>query len=123
MMFDVTVALAALNAVADYSNTTPQKWIDAWKSLEVELKDYIYALNDYGFFLQQAGKHDEAVKILGAVIKQDPDRASAQLNLADSLWALERKAEARSHYKIYNQLMIKANRTGEIPQRVRARLG
>jgi tetratricopeptide (TPR) repeat protein len=124
LMFDLTVALA--NTVSgDTSSTSaaPDKWLQAWKSLEVDKTDYIYALNDYGFFLQQAGEDARAVPIFNIIIKEDPSRAVAYLNLADSLWALERKTEARSHYKTYQRLMMEAKKGDQIPSRVAERSG
>lgn len=123
LMFDLTVAM--VNTVAgddDPSVKGADKWLQSWKSLEVADADYLYALNDYGFFLQQAGKHGLAIPIFNLVIKADPQRAVAYLNLADSLWALERKEEAKSHYKTYQRLMAEANKGGQIPPRVAERI-
>ena len=124
LMFDLTVAL--VNTVAgddDPSLKAPDKWLQAWKSLEVPNTDYVYALNDYGFFLQQALDHNGAIPIFHLVIKEDAQRAVAYLNLADSLWALDRKEEAKSHYKTYQRLMAEANKGTQIPPRVAERSG
>ena len=43
-------------------------------------------LNDYGFFLDEAGQHDKAISVLQVVIARDPNRAVAYLNLADKVW-------------------------------------
>jgi len=124
LMFDLTVALANTVAGDDDSSTkAPDKWLHAWKSLEVEGADYVYALNDYGFFLQQAGDHKGAIPIFNIVIKEDPQRAVAYLNLADSLWALDRKGEAKAHYKTYQRLMAEANKGIPLPPRVAERSG
>ena len=123
LMFDLTVALVNTVAGDDDSQTkAPDKWLQAWKSLEVANADYIYALNDYGFFLQQAGDHQRAIPIFNIVIKEDPQRAVAYLNLADSLWALDRKVEAKAHYKTYQRLMTEANKGIQIPPRVVERI-
>jgi hypothetical protein len=124
LMFDLTVALA--HTVAgddDVAAKAPDTWLKAWKSLEVEGADYVYALNDYGYFLQQAGDHHGAIPIFNIVIKEDPPRAVAYLNLADSLWALDRKEEAKSYYKTYQRLMAEANKGTQIPLRVAERSG
>ncbi|MBZ5551685.1 MAG: tetratricopeptide repeat protein [Acidobacteriia bacterium] len=53
----------------------------------MEKKDFITALDDYGFFLQQAGNHQDAVTAFEEVKTIDPNRAVNHLNLGDSLWA------------------------------------
>jgi len=57
--------------------------------------------NDYGFFLSEAGRHPEAEKELLEVVKAAPERAVARLNLADTLWAQGKKAEADAQYREY----------------------
>jgi tetratricopeptide (TPR) repeat protein len=124
LMFDLTVAL--VNTVGgddDSSAKAPDKWLQAWKSLEVASPDYVYALNDYGFFLQQAGDHHGAIPIFNIIIKEEPQRAVAYLNLADSLWALDRKGEAKTHYKTYQRLMAEAKKGNQLPARVTERSG
>lgn len=124
LMFDLTVALArTVSGGDDFSTQAPDKWLQAWKSLEVKHTNYIYALNDYGFFLQQAGDDNRAIPIFNAVIKEDPARAVAYLNLADSLWTLDRKQEAKSHYQTYQRLMAEANKATQVPSRVAERQG
>lgn len=122
LMFDVTAALDRIVSADPALSRTPDKWLAAWKSQEMETGDYVYALNDYGFFLQEAGDFGAAINILTAVVQIDPKRAVAYLNLADSLWTLDRKAEARVHYKTYQQLMSEDHRQGQIPARVAERL-
>ena len=123
-MFDLTVALArTVSGGDDFSTQAPDKWLQSWKSLEVAVEDYIYALNDYGFFLQQAGDDNRAISVFNAVIKDDPARAVAYLNLADSLWTLDRKQEAKSHYETYQRLMMEANKGTQVPARVAERSG
>lgn len=122
LMFDLTVDFA-VTASGDVSATTQvEKWLEAWKSQEMETKDYIPALNDYGFFLQQAGDDRAAVPVLKAVIERAPSRAVAHLNLADSLWTLNQKTEAATHYRRYQQLMSAENKADKIPPRVAERV-
>jgi tetratricopeptide (TPR) repeat protein len=123
LMFDLTVNLARTVSGDDFDSKGPDKWLQAWKSLEVPVADYIYALNDYGFFLQQAGEHAAAVPIFNLAIKESPERAVAHLNLADSLWALDRQAEAKSHYQTYQRLMTEENKGAQVPPRVAERSG
>jgi tetratricopeptide (TPR) repeat protein len=122
LMFDVTAALDRIVSGDEAPSKKPDKWLAAWKSQEMEAADYVYALNDYGFFMQEAGDSGAAINIFAAVIQIDPKRAVAYLNLADSLWTLDRKAEARAHYKTYQQLMNEENRQSQIPARVAERL-
>jgi|GEM_PF-780306 len=123
LMFDVTEELNQIVSADEPLKALPARWLAAWKAQELEHGDYVYALNDYGFFLQQAGDHSLAVEIFKAIIEVDPARVVAYLNLADSLWTLDRKVEARAHYRTYRQLMTGANRQSGIPLRVAERLG
>lgn len=123
LMFDVTEELNQIVSADEPLKESPARWLAAWKAQEMELGDYVYALNDYGFFLQQAGDHSRAVAAFTAIIEVDPARTVAYLNLADSLWTLERKGEARAHYRTYRRLMMGANRQSGIPSRVAERLG
>jgi tetratricopeptide (TPR) repeat protein len=122
LMFDVTVQLNRIVSAEEPVRNRADAWIQAWKDREMSAGDYAYALNDYGYFLQQAGEHERAVKVFSAVIAAEPGRAAAHLNLADSLWALNQKAEARSHYGTYRQLMAVAKRGAQVPARVAERL-
>lgn len=118
LMFDLTVDFSTL-ASGDVSATTPlEKWLEAWKAQEMETPDYVPALNDYGFFLQQSGDDRAAVAVFKAIVERAPARAVAHLNLADSLWTLNQKAEAATHYRRYRQLMSAENKTDKIPPRV-----
>lgn len=123
LMFDVTEELNQIVSADEPLTESPARWLAAWKALEMEPGEYVYALNDYGFFLQQAGDDARAVAIFTAVIGVDPARAVAHLNLADSLWTLQRKEEARAHYRTYQQLMTSSDRKGGIPARISERLG
>jgi tetratricopeptide (TPR) repeat protein len=123
LMFDITVKLYT-HTVEELEDDLkpPVRWLEVWKWLKAEPKDYIYALNDYGFFLQEAENHQTAVPIFEAVIKEDSTRLVAYLNLADSFWALARKVEAKRFYQVYQRLMNKAGKLDKIPSRVGERL-
>jgi tetratricopeptide (TPR) repeat protein len=123
LMFDVTAQLNRIVSADEVIQRRPDGWIQAWTAQEMRPGDYVYALNDYGYFLQRSGENGLAVNIFSAVIAADAERAAAHLNLADSLWALDKKDEARSHYKTYRQLMAAAKRGADIPARVAERLG
>lgn len=123
LMFDVTTELAAL-AVAEADPATPQpaRWLAVWKEAGVEPREYLAALNDYGFYLQEAGDHAAAHAPLALVVGQDPARRPARLNLADTLWALGRRDEARTHYRAYRQMMKGAGRDARRDARVAERM-
>ncbi|HEV2912171.1 MAG TPA: bacterial transcriptional activator domain-containing protein [Pyrinomonadaceae bacterium] len=122
LMFDVTAKLNRVLGIDEEASKRPDLWLAAWKFHEMQPGEYAYALNDYGYFLQEAGDDEAAVNVFAAVIREDPTRAAAYLNLADSLWKLNRKTEARSHYETYRRLMSAAKRVDQIPVRVSARL-
>jgi hypothetical protein len=94
------------------------RWVGLFASKDMELRpqQYIPAVNDYGYFLQKAGQDRSAATILRAVIKCDPKRTVAYLNLADSLWNLGDTKEAKSCYRQY---LIRARREkrNSIPSR------
>ncbi len=123
LMFDLTVDFSTL-ATGEVSATTPlERWLEAWKAQEMETEAYVSALNDYGFFLQQAGDDRAAAPVFKAIIERAPTtRPVAHLNLADSLWTLNHKTEAAAHYRRYQQLMSAENKTDKIPARVAGRL-
>jgi len=78
--------------------------------------------NDYGFFLYEAGRAEEALEALVAVLLLDPDRAVAHLNTADVLWELGREEAARRHYSRYLALLQEKGLDVEVPPRVNSRL-
>lgn len=60
--------------------------------------------NNYGFALYKLGQLDSSVWWFKHVIKVDPKRAIAYLNLGDALAKLNRNADARDAYKKYLEL-------------------
>jgi TonB family protein len=103
-----------------WNEATPYCWLDSWKApgVGLQLTDYIAPLNDYGFFLQKAGKDEEAIQIFKAVINQDPTREVAYLNLADSLERTGNSNGAGQYYHLYKQLMEQEGKAFQIPARV-----
>lgn len=79
-------------------------------------------LNDYGFFLAEAGRPGDAAGVLETVIDLDPERTVAYLNLADALFATGDVAAAKRHYADYRQRMTDAGKEARIPPRVAERL-
>ena len=124
LMFDATVQLAELNGGgAGEGNAPPvDQWIAVWQSQNLQPGDYAEAVNDYGYLLQESGQHKAAVPVFQAVLKVAPARTVAHLNLADSLWKLNQKAAARTHYGAYRQRMIQQHKQSRIPIRVQQRI-
>lgn len=83
---------------------------------------YTQILNDYGFFLSLAERRRAAVLILAYVIKREPARAVAYLNIADVFFDQKAGGEAREHYRTYHDLMLKADKKNKIPARVFERM-
>jgi hypothetical protein len=85
--------------------------------LLVEEPTAVAALNDYAFILanQTTGNAAKSASLLRSVLTVDPKRTVAYLNLADVLWDLGKKDEAREQYRRYREL---ASREGkDIPPR------
>jgi tetratricopeptide (TPR) repeat protein len=126
LVFDLTAHFAYLatgnNNVQEESFVRPEGWLIAWQALQVDAKNYLTPLNDYGFFLQEAAEHEQAVALFRIVIKESPKRDVAYLNLADSLWALNEQTEAQRYYQIYTKLMLAAGKQDKIPARVKERI-
>jgi tetratricopeptide (TPR) repeat protein len=78
-------------------------------------------LNDYGFFLTEAGKHEQAVVVLQRVLARAPNRAVAYLNLADAEYARGDRTGARGHYRRYATLMQEVGKSDKVPARVAER--
>jgi hypothetical protein len=79
-------------------------------------------LNDYGFFLEEAGHAGDAIDPLQDAIADDPGRIVAYLNLGDAFFAIGNKDGARANYAEYRKRMIAAGRADKIPPRVLTRL-
>jgi tetratricopeptide (TPR) repeat protein len=74
--------------------------------------------NDLGYFLQEAGMHQDAIDILSEVIAKFPDRIPAYLNIADAYLGLNNAQKAKENYQKYIELMTKAGKQTKIPKRV-----
>jgi tetratricopeptide (TPR) repeat protein len=120
-MFNLTVTLTEIIGKSS-QGSEPQKWVETWKDMEVDPNIYVAALNDYGFFLQEMGNHQDAIPIFQSVIASDRDRNVAYLNLGDSLWVQGQIEQAKQSYRSYQQLMIKGRMQRSMPSRVKERL-
>ncbi|AFY71161.1 hypothetical protein Pse7367_2908 [Thalassoporum mexicanum PCC 7367] len=121
LMFDLTSDLVGLIEPGQEVEM-PDRWISAWNRIGLDFPYYILELNDYGYFLQKAGNHVDAVKVLSAVVVENPQRTAAHINLADSLWETSQQELAVGHYKTYRSLMIENGYESLIPSRVAVRI-
>jgi tetratricopeptide (TPR) repeat protein len=84
--------------------------------------DNVTALNDMGFFKEQAREYEAAIRILEPITARYPSRAVAFLNLADSYYGAGREREARKAYARYMQLLKEQGKGSRVPQRVFERI-
>ncbi len=61
--------------------------------------------NDIAYYLLEAKIYDESIFILKNIIKKDPKRVVAYLNLADSYWETGNVCLAKKNYTIYVSMM------------------
>jgi hypothetical protein len=80
----------------------------------------VQALNDLGFFLAEGGNDALALAFYRGV-ETVGKRTVLMLNMADSLWRLNRKDEAQRYYSEYGESMKTAGKAQRIPPRVTER--
>ena len=78
--------------------------------------------NDVGFYFAQGGEHLLAMQIYNRLLNLAPDRVPLKLNIADSLWALGKRDEAKLFYVAYREAMLKKGVASKLPKRVDERL-
>ena len=78
-------------------------------------------VNNYGFYLAEAGRSKDAVEVLSSVTDAAPDRTVAYLNLADAQFAAGAAADAKASYVEYAKRMTAAGNAAHIPPRVAER--
>jgi hypothetical protein len=78
--------------------------------------------NNIGFYLAQDGEHLLAMQIYSILLKLAPGRTPLKINVADTLWALNKQDDAKSFYTSYRDAMLKQGRGSKIPARVNERL-
>lgn len=88
-------------------------WLDNADNLKV----IIPAINDYAFMVQNLGRNSDAIPLLRIVTQYEPKRIVAWLNMADSYWGENDKANARKCYTKYVDLMTEAGMKAKIPER------
>jgi tetratricopeptide (TPR) repeat protein len=123
----------ALDCASDYlsvnyaGDDTPDEPGSAWfkvfasEGADMDKASYIPAINDCAFFMQETKRNGDAVPLLRQVIKRDPNRVVAYLNLADSLWAVGKNEEAKQYYAQYIERMASSNEIAMVPPRATER--
>jgi tetratricopeptide (TPR) repeat protein len=96
-----------------------EKWTLHKEDL-LPVAELVVMLNNYAFFLAEAGEHQKAEGILLKVIDLAPNRAVAYINLGDVCWELGKIREARDYYRKYLKLLGK--NTKKVPKRVYERV-
>lgn len=92
----------------------PEEYIDALYYYE----DNIELSNNLAFYFGQYGYNNEAIELLNSVIRSQPDRAVAYLNIADSYQALGEKVMADKYYQQYYEKMANLGKDKIVPKRV-----
>ena len=114
-------AVAALAPVLDGKNlwgltdTTPV----GTDTADLRLIDHI---NDYGFYLAEVGRPDDAIPVLQAVIDLNRDRTVTYLNLADAQFAIGDKMAAKQSYAEYVKRMAAEGKEAHVPARATERM-
>lgn len=124
-------ALDAFNFRA-FFKTFPFDEIDP----ENKSPEYTAMINDFAFYQLAPEDANEAVgfenrrkpvdqgvvAMLAHVIRRDPKRTVAYLNLADALWRNSKDEQAAEYYAKYAALMKEAGQSSQIPKRVPQRM-
>ncbi|EJN34512.1 tetratricopeptide repeat protein [Pseudomonas sp. GM80] len=80
----------------------------------------VQAYNGLGFYLAEGGRDELALKFYRGV-EAVGKRTVLMLNMADSLWRLNKQDEAQRYYREYGEAMAAAGKAQKIPQRVAER--
>jgi hypothetical protein len=80
----------------------------------------VQTYNDLGFYLAEGGRDELALKFYRGV-EAVGKRTVLMLNMADSLWRLNKQDEAQRYYREYGEAMAAAGKAQKIPQRVAER--
>lgn len=80
---------------------------------------YSNILNNYAFFLHEAGKDKfKVINILQQVIKISPERAVAYLNIGDAYYEINQEV-AKAYYRRYIDIMYKNKKLALVPEKVK----
>ncbi|SPL71880.1 tetratricopeptide repeat protein [Acinetobacter stercoris] len=81
-------------------------------------KQDIRDINDFAFYLYKLGAFKPPLEILQDVIKLDPKRTVAYLNIADVYLALGNVQQAKKYYSVYYENMKRDGLLNKVPFRV-----
>ncbi len=84
--------------------------------------EYTTKVNDFAYFLQLGPYDSLAVVLLKQIIYHHPERTVAYLNMADALYDLGEKTNAKKYYLQYANLCKKNKIELKIPERVLQRM-
>ncbi len=131
-VLEVTVKLAENVTFVEKEDSNPYiYWADLWLRADIQRNDYIDALNDFGFFLQEDKQIDKSIEVFEAVLLFVPDRVVTHLNIADAYFEKanlqnppdsQLVQKASEHYRKYKEMMQKQNKAKRIPARVNQRI-
>ncbi|MGE5372331.1 MAG: hypothetical protein ACM3QZ_10110 [Solirubrobacterales bacterium] len=112
-----------LDLINDLLEVSDRKGFEAYDDAKgISWTQFVCAINDYGYVLEQANRCKGALPVLQRVIKLAPNRTVAYLNLGDVSWKLGQKKDAAGYYREYVRRMTEAKLQKQIPQRVRQRI-
>lgn len=104
----------------DITNKNDAKEI--YENIECQLDTYVnfdaLELNDSAYYLYKMGLYRESIVILNRVIKIDPKRTVAYLNLGDAYLALHNHEISTKYYSIYYNQMKSKKMLNKVPIRV-----
>lgn len=124
--FNVLLAMNYYSAISEARGGKTKQAITYLEPyMKESLSNNIYNMavyNDYGYFLQKAGRAEESISYFEKVIENNPGRIVVYLNMADSYWIIGEEITARSYYAHYKKLMSKVGKNNLIPGRVADRL-
>jgi len=99
-------------------NNGPTYWVETLKAMGVEPKDFITALNDYGYYLYKNNDNKNAIIVLRVVLTEDPGRTMAYLNLADAYYDQKYPYPSQDMYIKYIKMMKDSGNEKLIPSYV-----
>lgn len=109
--------------VENFTITNEDRFIEAPINEKKYIKDFVIIdinkLNDVAYYLEQSGAYNESIFLLNTIIKKEPLRVVAWINLADAQWEINDIENAKKSYQKYISLMkVQKKDLKKIPQRV-----
>jgi len=110
-----------LQSVKNNKHLSIKNIIALLKEVKINSKS-VTTYNNIAYYLQKNGYHKEAILILQNVLERYSNRTVAYLNMADSLYELNKKDLAKSYYVNYTRWMKLNHKENKIPKRVFKRI-